>query len=132
MSVFVDTSALLAVLDADDDNHPAAAKTWRDLLAGEAPLFCTNYVLLETIAVAQRRLGMDAVRTIQEDLAPLLNIAWVDESAHQSGMAGILAAGKRDLSLVDGTSFHVMRQNGIKSAFVFDRDFEKQGFDCLP
>lgn len=32
MTVFVDTSALYAVLDADDDNHPPAAAEWRRLL----------------------------------------------------------------------------------------------------
>ncbi len=47
MTVFVDTSALLAVLDADDDSHPPARKIWEDLLPRAEDLFCTSYVLVE-------------------------------------------------------------------------------------
>ena len=38
MSTFVDTSALLAVLDADDQNHPAAKQAWEDLVTNESDL----------------------------------------------------------------------------------------------
>jgi len=132
MSVFVDTSAFFAVLDADDENHDAAKQMWEDLLTQEAVLVCSNYVLVETLALVQRRLGIPAVRVFQEDIMPVLNIEWVDESLHQVGIASVLAAARRELSLVDCVSFEIMRRLGIKTAFVFNHHFDEQGFECLP
>jgi predicted nucleic acid-binding protein len=132
MSVFVDTSAFFAVLDADDGNHDAARQVWEDLLTQEVVLVCSNYVLVETLALVQRRLGIPAVRTFQEDIMPVLNVEWIDESIHQVGIAGVLAAARSELSPVDCVSFEIMRRLGIKAAFVFDHHFEEQGFECLP
>jgi len=132
MSVFVDTSAFFAVLDADDENHEAARQMWEDLLTQEAVLVCSNYVLVETLALVQRRLGIPAVRVFQEDIMPVLNVEWVDESLHQVGIASVLAAARRRLSLVDCASFEIMRRLGIKTAFAFDHHFDEQGFERVP
>ena len=132
MSVFVDTSAFFAILDADDENHDVARQMWGDLLTQEAVLICSNYVLVETLALVQRRLGIPAVRVFQEDIMPVLNVEWVDESLHQVGIASVLAAARRGLSLVDCISFEIMWRLGIKTAFAFDRHFDEQDFECLP
>ena len=132
MSVFVDTSTFFAILDADDENHDVARQMWGDLLTQEAVLICSNYVLVETLALVQRRLGIPAVRVFQEDIMPVLNVEWVDESLHQVGIASVLAAARRGLSLVDCISFEIMRRLGIKTAFAFDRHFDEQDFECLP
>ena len=132
MSVFIDTSALLAVLDAGDVNHRQARQAWVDLIERREALVCTNYILVETIAVAQRRLGLPAVRALHEDIAPILQIEWVSESSHCNGMSAMLIAGRRRLSLVDCVSFDTMRQLGMKAAFTFDRHFVAQGFAAIP
>ena len=99
MSTFIDTSALLAVLDADDQNHPMAKQAWENLVTNESDLVCTNYVLVETFALVQSRLGLEAVRTLQEDIVPLLRIEWIDAQSHASGVAALLIAARRQLSL---------------------------------
>jgi predicted nucleic acid-binding protein len=43
-----------------------------------------------------------------------------------------LTSARRRLSLVDCTSFEVMRRLGITSAFAIDRHFVEQGFEVLP
>ena len=132
MNVFVDSSALFAVLNAEDPNHKKAFEMWRRFLAEDTVLVTTNYVLVETVAVVQRRFGMEAVRTFQNDIVPALTILWIDKAVHQAGALGMIAAGSRTLSLVDCVSFHVMRQHGITAAFAFDQHFEEQVFNCNP
>ena len=104
MSVFVDTSGLYAVLDADDDEHSRAVTEWHRLVRDAFPLVTTSYVLVETTALVQHRLGMDAARALDQDIRPILRIEWIDEDLHATGMASMLAAGRRRLSLVDCVS----------------------------
>lgn len=132
MSAFVDTSALLAVLDADDAQHARASRTWRELVSGDEPLATSSYVLVETFALVQARLGLDAVAALHGDVVPILEIVWVDEALHAAAMTALLTARKRELSLVDCLSFEVMRRAGIERAFAFDRHFSQQGFETVP
>jgi predicted nucleic acid-binding protein len=132
VTCFVDTSAFYAFMDAADGNHRKALRQWESLLRGGTALVTSNYVLVETFALLQSRLGMEATKTFQEDIAPVLSIQWVEERLHQSGVAGMLAASRKKLSLVDCVSFAIMRQLGVKSVFAFDRHFREQGFNCVP
>ncbi|RME55690.1 MAG: VapC toxin family PIN domain ribonuclease, partial [Caldilineae bacterium] len=43
----------------------------------------------------------------------------------------VVGANRRGLSLVDCTSFVVMQQLGIDTAFAFDNHFKEQGFTLL-
>lgn len=132
MSVFVDTSALLAVLDAGDAQHPQARAAWETLIERDERLVTTSYVLVETFALVQSRLGMEAVRVLAGDVVPILHVHWVGESDHRLGVAALVAAGRRQLSLVDCVSFASMHELRLDTAFAFDRDFADQGFRTLP
>jgi predicted nucleic acid-binding protein len=129
MSVFVDTSALLALLDADEEHHADAVRSWHGLAEAEAALTTSNYVMLESVAVAQRRLGLGAVRALVSQIAPLLEIVFVDEATHGAGVTALLVAGRRDLSLVDCTSFEIIRRLHVGHAFAYDRHFSEQGLE---
>ncbi len=132
MRCFVDTSALLAVLDRSDTSHSQAARLWRQLLGDNSNrLFTTNYVLLETVTLVQSRLGLPALRAFSADLLPVLTIIWVDPELHGKGLAGVLAQSQSRLSLVDCTSFEAMRKLGIQTCFAFDNHYEEQGFHQL-
>ena len=132
MTVFVDTSAFYAVFDQDDANHTAAQQVWVALLGEAATLFTTNYVLVETAALLQHRLGVAAARSFHEDVVPLLQVDWVTEEGHRAGMEAVLAAARKKLSLVDCVSFQAMRHAGVRTAFCFDAHFREQGFTMKP
>jgi len=129
MSVFVDTSALLAVLDRRDERHEAARRIWTELLEGGRLLVCHNYILVETSAVLARRMGMEAVRIFEQDVVPVLHIVWVTREIHQAAVGAHLAAGRRALSLVDCASFEIMRRAGLRAVFAFDPHFEEFGYE---
>ena len=131
MNVLVDTSALLAVLDRSDERHAAARRIWEDILKGDNILVCHNYVLVETSAVLTRRIGMDAVRTFVRDIVPVLRIVWVTADVHEAAVSAHLTAGRRALSLVDCTSFEVMRRTGVRTAFAFDPHFTEFGYEAV-
>ena len=130
--IFVDTSALLALLDGDETDHEACAGTWRSLLEADQRLVTTNYVLVETLAVAQRRLGLGALQSLCADFLPLIETTWLDEETHDAAVGVLLGAHRRKLSLVDCASFEVMRRRGVGTAFTLDRHFAEQGFTCAP
>ncbi len=132
MQTFVDTSAFFAVMDADDQSHAEAEKEWKRLLETGAVLRTTSYVLVETSALLQHRIGMDAVRAFASDVMPVLDIIWVDEGIHRSALHAQLVAGRRDLSLVDCASFEAMRRSRIDHVFCMDPHFSEQGFHVLP
>jgi len=132
VTIFVDTSALIALLDASEARHAACAREWQRLLASDASLVTSSYVIVETCAVAQRRLGMAAVRSLTTDFMPLLAIDWVDETVHGAGHAALLTANRKELSLVDCVSFEIMRRRDVATALALDSDFASQGFSVVP
>lgn len=130
--IYVDTSAFLAVLNADDDNHAAAKEVWVKILESQDDLVCNSYVLVETYALIQHRLGIAAARAFHENILPILEIKWLDAQTHREAANVMLTANRRDLSLVDCSSFVTMRQHGIRQVFTFDKHFFEQGFAVLP
>jgi len=131
MTVFFDTSAFLAILNQDDENHKSAKKVWGELVYSDNILITNNYVLVESFSLIQRRLGIESVRVFQEDMLPLINTEWVDKVVHEAGISALLTASRKKLSLVDCVSFEVMRNLGIKKVFAFDPHFEEQGFEVI-
>jgi uncharacterized protein len=128
MTVFVDTSAFLAVLDRSDERHPEARRVWTGIIEAGHDLATHNYVLVETSAVLARRMGMEAVRVFERDIVPVLQIVWVSREIHEAAVGAHLAAGRRALSLVDCASFEVMRRTGLRAAFALDPHFAEFGY----
>ncbi len=100
MSVFIDTSALFALLDASDVRHREAARIWAGLLDSEADLFTHSYVIVETSALVQRRMGEKLIEPFFDGLLPLVRIIWVEEEIHRRALRELGL--QPDSILVDG------------------------------
>ena len=131
MKVFVDTSALMALLDESDLRHRDAARIWAPLIDSDADLETHNYVVVESTAVVQRRLSNTSLPLLLDGLLPLIRVVWVDEEIHRRAVGAMRAAARSGLSLVDCVSFEIMRLRTSEAAFAFDRHFGEHGFATL-
>ena len=132
MKLFVDTSALIAVLDADLERHSDVLAAWDRAIEEQRDLVTSNYVLVECCALVQRRLGLEALGALTGVFVPLMHTLWVDEGLHATALSALVTTGRRELSLVDCTSFELMRRHGIRHAMALDDDFARQGFELSP
>jgi predicted nucleic acid-binding protein len=131
MRVFIDTSAYYSLLDRDDANHRKGREIWQELIDSDHSLITNNYVVVETTALTQHRLGFAAAVDFQDTFLPLAHIIWIDADLHGAGAAAWRTAKRRRLSLVDCVSFEVCRRLGVDGVFAFDRHFKDQGWNLL-
>lgn len=132
MNIFIDTAAFMAMLSASDQFHLMSKKVWGEILYADTSLYSSNYVLLETTALLQHRIGIEAVRVFESDILPVINIIWVDETIHNRAMSILLSANRRNLSLVDCSSLEIIRGLGLDTVFTFDTHFQEQGIRVIP
>ena len=120
MSLFVDTSVWYAAADSSDISNLRAKAT----LANGEPLLTTDHVLVETWTLLRYRIHRHAAEKFWEGLrsgtAAVEPVGPADmEAAWQIG----LSYRDQDFSLVDRTSFAVMRRLGIERVASFDDHF---------
>ena len=127
-SVFVDTSGFYAVLDAADPFHAAARTAFERAESEQWQLVTTNYVVHETWALVQHRLGRDAVEDFLDVMLPLCRVEFVDEVLHAQAAQHCRQARRRKLSLTDCLSFEVLRRLQLKDAIAHDQHFPENGF----
>ena len=129
--LFVDTSAFYALMDRSDAHHKEAAHLWASLLEQTVRLQTSNYVVLETLALIQGRLGFEAAHLWRRDVLGIVEVLWVDAPVHNLAHELWLSLGRRRLSFVDCVSFVTIRQNKGEKVFCFDPHFAEQGFEIL-
>jgi len=128
--VFIDTSAIFALLVPTDKVHPGAVRVFDRLRFQEATLVTTSYVLVETYALLGARVGREAVEAFRNDFEPLLEIVWVDRELHERGL-DTLVTKARNVSLVDAVSFVCIKNEKVEDVFAFDRHFDEEGLTTL-
>lgn len=101
------------------------------LLQSGERLLTHNYILVESLALLQHRLGTAAAVKLAES-ASEFEIIWVDRKLHEGAIRRLARAGKRRVSFVDHVSFLVMKSRGIDRALAFDPDFLSEGFSLFP
>lgn len=124
--IFLDTSAIYALADRSDANHDRAKRQFAHILKTSWPVVTHNYVLVESFALLQHRLGLASAVALQES-SRAFEVVWIDEDLHGEA-ATRWSRGRRSLSFVDQVSFVLMERRRIEVAFAFDPDFVKAGF----
>lgn len=132
MSAFVDTSAFYALLVRTERSHAAVREAFAGLIADLTPLWTTSFVVVETMALLQHRIGLGAARDFDEALLPSVRVRWVDEDLYRRGVDRLWRANRRRLSLVDAVSLEFMRVERIGRALALDEHFAQDGITRLP
>jgi predicted nucleic acid-binding protein len=123
--VLWDSSAILALLDADDADHERAATTARRLAAEKWRGFVTNYVQVETHALLLHKLGRSIAREwlLTGGLPVVRAVPGDEERAREI----VTRYADKDWSLCDAISFASMERHRVKVAFSFDHHFVQYG-----
>ena len=108
-TVFVDTSGFYALLDGADPFHQDARDAFARARKESWRLVTTNYVVHESWALIQSRLGWDAIDAWRDRVIAGCELIWIDADLHAVGEARCRQARARSLSMTDCTSFEVMR-----------------------
>ena len=120
MTTFVDTSAFFAALDASDSEHERA----QSILAGPEEWITSDHVLVElwrllSLILDERRADL-GIRRLLESLAHVEPVGMADV---QTALDIGADFPDQDFSLVDRTSFAVMRRLGVSTVATFDHHF---------
>lgn len=132
MSVFADTSAFYALLVRNDQSHTAVSASFASVLRRGRPVWTTSFVLVETMALLQHRIGLEAARDFDDQVLPAVTVHWVDEDLYRRGADRLWREDRRQVSLVDAVSFEFMKIQGITTALAVDPHFREAGFGLLP
>lgn len=118
---FVDTSAIIALVNLRDPMHRQAVDAYHELVDDGYHLFTSNYVIAETLHLLQLAAGPDAARIwLRTHRLPVYH---ADEQDERQAIARIAdaRAGSR-LTLTDAISSVVMERLGVSDAFAVDPD----------
>ncbi len=132
MKLLADTSALLALVLADDSHHEAAKRFVRK--NPQARFVMTELILNEVVTRVRTR--ADAARAVAfaDDVlrSRRYDVVFVDAELLRGALAQMRRLADKRLSLTDCASFELMERLGLDGAFTFDRDFRDCGYRILP
>ena len=130
--IYVDTSALLSLLDRDDARHEAVVDALSGLADDRAHLITTSYTIVESGALVRRRLGVKSFNALGRVISDSVEIVWVDSDLHWRAWRQAGKSAGRGPGLVDWVGIITMQDLKIKTALALDRHFQKQGFATVP
>ena len=124
-SVLWDSSAILALLDADDQDHARAVAVARAIASEARPSFVTNYIEAEAHALLTRKLGRTIAR--QWLLTGGLPVVRVLPAEEQRAREILARHADKDWTLCDAIAFAVLDGRRVGRAFTFDHHFRQYG-----
>ncbi len=133
-SVFIDTSAFVALRNSSEAEHERARAALEGLIAEGVALFTSNYVFAETYTALMVRVGRaEAIewgRRFQAGGA--IDLVHLDRRTEKRAWEILEGHEDKRWSYVDATSFALIERDGASEAFAFDAHFSQRGLHVLP
>lgn len=133
-SVFVDTSAFVALRNDSEAEHERARRALAGLIAEGANLFTSNYVFAETYTALLVRVGREeAVEWGRRFRAGgAIELVRLERDVEEEAWEILERHGDKLWSYVDATSFALIERHGGGEAFALDTHFAQRGLRVLP
>ena len=132
--LFLDTSFIVALEDADDQNHFHAISYWKKFKKHPAMLVTTDYVFDETVTFMKKRINYKKAIEVGNLLlsSPMLEMVHISKEDFENGWELFKKYLDKGFSFTDCLSFIVMKQKGIREALAFDDHFRQMSFEVMP
>ncbi|MGC1276075.1 MAG: PIN domain-containing protein [Planctomycetaceae bacterium] len=133
MTVFLDTSGLLAVVNDRDRLHDEAERQWLEMRRDRRRLLTTSRVVIECGDGLSRLRQRPIAVALRKALLAAGDVEVVDVTRDDEARAWDLFEQRPDKEwgVTDCVSFVAMQDRGITDAFTADRHFEQAGFRPL-
>lgn len=134
--LLVDTSGWAYYLDRQDPLHSDFVAIVQHSLTQRRHLVTTNYIILELVALLSSRYHLPrqqvitAINAIKADAA--VEIVYIEQVIDHESWSLLEARLDKEWSLVDASSFVIMRRFGITQALTTDHHFTQAGFIRVP
>ncbi len=133
-SVFVDTSAFVALRNSAEVEHARAREALGALIGEGVALFTSNYVFAETYTALMVRVGRgEAIewgRRFRSGGA--IDLVHLERPTEERAWEILERHEDKRWSYVDATSFALMERDGGEEAFAFDAHFSQRGLRVVP
>ena len=119
---FVDSSAIVALVDDEDSAHTAAVDAYRELTASGYRLFTTDHVIVESYDLLLNGVGpVAAANWLRNHKLPIYSTDESDLASAQNILTG--RPPESPIAFTDAISLAVMERLGVTDAFAVDPAF---------
>jgi predicted nucleic acid-binding protein len=129
--LFVDTSGWANLIDISQPYHNLAVEIYHEHRSQKHKIITTNYIICELVALLSSPLRISRAKVIAfiQSLkkSPFIQIIHVDEIIDSHAWELLTQREDKNWSLVDCSSFIIMKQNKINEALTNDHHFEQAG-----
>lgn len=133
MTIYVDTGAWIALHEPRDRHHAAAKRFLDRCLADRTRLVTGWHTIIELVDGLTHHYDQDtAVDRLTRLTASRSVTILPSEPLREEALDLFTRHRGWEVDLSDCFSFALMEAEGIDTAFAFDADFEKPGFQVLP
>lgn len=131
--VFIDTSALTAIINEADALHPAAVELHNQFRAMQTRLISSDWLLAEYLCVASRphfrARAAGAIRLLKS--SPRVTIVEATRSEWERAFDYFERYSDKAWSFVDCSSMLICQDRGIRRVFTYDHHFRQFGLEVL-